>query len=172
MKTNFNSWESISGAVCLNVFMCLQEDEPNKIDDLVFPVCCSLYLSDKWNLLNLSKSVTIPELKGHVSRDILNMQEILLKNPDKIIGQVKNYMGHLNGSLAFSIVIIQSLYNGNQEIYKNNLKSLFQESWEVCFWYLQELKDEATRKIICEFADHHIATFEEVINRINIMNPL
>jgi hypothetical protein len=100
------------------------------------------------------------------------MKEILLGNPEKVIGQVKGYLDHLNGSLAFSVVVIQALYSGNQEIYKNNLRSLFQESWEIIFWYLQDLKDEPTRKIICVFADHHVSTFNNVIKNINTMNPL
>jgi len=172
MKNKFNPWESISGAICLNVFMSLVKDDPKKIDDLVFPVCCSLYISHKWSSLNFSQSDKVSELRDHVSPDVLQMQQILLLNPDKIVGRVKNYLDHLNGSLAFSVVIIQALYNGNEEIYKNNLKSLFQDSWEVCFWYLQELKDASTRKLICDFADHHISAFDDVIKKINLMNPL
>jgi hypothetical protein len=100
------------------------------------------------------------------------MKEILLKNPNKVIGQVNGYLDHLNGSLAFSVVVIQALYNGNQEIYKNDLRLLFQESWEIIFWYLQDIKDEPTRKIICDFADHHVSIFNSVIKNINSMNPL
>lgn len=172
MKNKFNPWESISGAVCFNVFMSLVKEDPKKIDDLVFPVCCSLYVSSNWNSLNFSKTYNISELRNHVSPDVTQMKEILLENPDKIKGQVKSYLDHLNGSLAFSVIIIQSLYNGNQEIYKNNLRSLFQDSWEIIFWYLHDLEDDSTRSLICDFADHHVSTFNDVIKNINIMNPL
>jgi hypothetical protein len=57
-------------------------------------------------------------------------------------------------------------------IYKNDFGLLFQESWEVIFWYLQDLKDEPTRKIIFDFADHHVSTFNSVIENINTMNPI
>ena len=172
MKNKFNPWESISGAVCLNVFTSLVKDEPKKIDDLVLPVCCSLYISTQWNTLNFSRTDNLSELRKHISPDAVKMKEILLGNPEKVIGQVNGYLDHLNGSLAFSVVVIQALYNGNQEIYKNNLRSLFQECWEIIFWYLQDLKDESTRKIICVFADHHVSTFNSVIKNINTMNPL
>jgi hypothetical protein len=172
MKTEFNPWESISGAVCLNIFMNLVKDEPKKIDDLVLPLSCALYISEKWNDLNFSKTDNISELRNYVAPDVSQMKDILLQNQSKIVGQVTSYLDHLNGSLALSVLVIQALYNGNHEIYKNNLKSLFQESWEIIFWYLQDLKDESTRKLFCDYANHHVSTFKDVIKSINDTNPL
>ena len=171
MKSKFNPWESISGAVCLNVFMNLVKDEPKKIDDLVFPLSCCVYISAHWTQLNFSKTDNISDLRNFVSEDISEMKTILLNHPDKITAQVKAYSDHLNGSLAFSVVILQALYNGNQEIYRNNLITLFQESWEIVFWFIQDLRDESTKNILCDFADHHIPIFKDVIKNINIMNP-
>jgi hypothetical protein len=172
MKNIHNPWESISGAVCLNIFMSIVTEEPKKSDDLVLPICCSLYISNEWNALNFSKTDNISELRNHISTDVSQMKEILLGNPEKVMEQVKGFLDHLNGSLAFSVVVIQAVYNSEPEIYKNNLKLLFQESWEIIFWYLQDLKDNSIRKIICDFAVHHVLSFKDVIKNINAMNPL
>jgi hypothetical protein len=171
MKNKSNPWESISGAVCMNIFLSLIKEEPKKMDDLVFPLSCCVYLSAHWNELNFSKTDSISELQDFISKDILEMKTILLQHPEKITSQVQIYLDHLNGSLAFSVVILKALYNGNQEIYSKNLKTLFQESWEIIFWFIQDLKDEPTRNMLFDFADHHIPIFKDVIKNINLMNP-
>jgi hypothetical protein len=167
-----NHWENISGAVCLNVFMSLVEKEPDKIDDLILPLCCGLYISENWNKLNFSKTDNISDLRPYVSEEVVFMKNILLNEPVPIKNKVNNYLDHLNGSLAFSVVIIQALYNENQKIYDNNLKSLFQDCWEIIFWFIQDLEDVSLKSLICDFQDHHITVFNEVLNNINEINPL
>ena len=154
-----NPWESISGAICFNVFIHLFEDKPKKIYDLILPLCCTLYLSDHWGQLNFSKTHNIKELRGYVSQDVQTMKDLLLAHPDATKEKVKAHSEHLNGSLAFAVVIVQSLYNGNQNLYKDNLEALFQESWEIIFWFIQDLKDEKTRKVLCDYTEQHKTTF-------------
>ncbi len=167
-----NPWKSISGAVCLNVFDGLVESEPKKIDDLILPLSCCLYLADHWNQLNFSKTDAVEDLRFHTPEDIMEMKDILITNPENIIAQVQTYLDHLNGSLAFAVVIVQALYNGNQGLYENNLRTLFQECWEIIFWFIQDLKDDSARTIICDYAEHHITVFDQVLARINRMNPM
>lgn len=167
-----NPWKSISGAVCLNVFYSLVESEPKKIDDLILPLTCCLYLSDNWSQLNFSQTDTIEDLRAHVPQDILEIKDIILANPKNITTQVNSYLDHLNGSLAFAVVIVQALYNGNQNLYANNMRTLFQESWEIIFWFIQDLKDDSARNVICDYTDHHQVVFDKVLAKINTMNPL
>lgn len=167
-----NPWMSISGAICFNVFLDLVKQEPQKIDDLVFPVCSCIYLSEHWNKVNFSKTDELHDLLPYVSSDVLAMKDILLNHPDKVLNQMNSYADHLNGSLAFSVVIIQSMYNGNQGIYKNNLRTLFQDCWEIVFWFMQELENQETKKSICDFASHHETIFSKLLNNINEMNPI
>lgn len=73
------NWKSISGAICLNVFMGLVEHDPEKIDDLILPLCCGLHLSDHWNQLNYLKTDTIEELRSYTSHDVITMKNMLIR---------------------------------------------------------------------------------------------
>lgn len=167
-----NSWKSISGAICLNVFDALVESEPKKIDDLIVPLTCCLYLADHWNQLNFSKTDEIEDLRIHAPEDIMEIKNILITNPEFLIAQVQSYLDHLNGSLAFTVVIVQALYNGNQGLYENNLRTLFEECWEIIFWFIQDLHDDSAKNVICDYAIHHKTVFDQVLAKINIMNPM
>lgn len=167
-----NSWESISGAICLNVFDGLVESEPTKIDDLILPLSCCLYLADHWNQLNFSKTSSVEDLRSHAPEDIMQMKDILITIPENITAKVQTCLDDMSGSLAFAVVIVQALYKGNEGLYKNNLRTLFQECWEIIFWFIQDLKDDSARSVICDYEEHHIAVFDKVLANVNTMNPL
>ncbi|MDC1227313.1 hypothetical protein N8013_06655 [Algibacter sp.] len=122
--------------------------------------------------MNFSKTDAIEDLRVHAPQDIMVMKDILTSNPKNITTQVETYLDHLNGSLAFAVVIVQALYNGNQGLYENNLRTLFQECWEIIFWFIQDLKDDSARTMISDYTEHHIAVFDKVLANINTMNPL
>jgi hypothetical protein len=167
-----NPWKSINGAVCLNAHMGLIKSQPSKIDDIIVPVCYLLYLSNSWDKLNFSKTDKIEDLRPHVSADVIQMKDILLSNSKSLTDQVNSYLDHLNGSMAFSVVLVQALYNGNQKVYSTDLLSLMQECWEISFWFLNDLKDQNIRNLICDFSDNHIVLFDRFIADLNAMNPL
>lgn len=165
-----NPWRIVNGAVCLNIFDSLVREEPHRMDDIVFPACCSLYIAANWNKLCFAKEEDVTTYREFVSPDVNIMKSILLKTRVQLTSNVRSYLDHLNGSLAFTVVLLQSLYNGNQEVYGDNWRALFQECWEVMFWYIQEEENEEMRRLILDFADHHVNIFEEVIKRINVIN--
>ena len=174
MKTIFNPWQSISGSICLNIFICLVDSEPEKIDDLAIPICCSLYLSKNWKRLNFSNTDKINDLRKYVSPETLGIQEVLLTHTmlqEKIKETINTYKDHLNGSLSFSIWLLDTLFESEPSKYENDYRTLFQDSWEICFWYLQDLTDESLINLICDFPESQIENFEHVMKFINSANP-
>ena len=167
-----NPWKSISGAVCLNAHMGLIKSHPSKIDDIIIPVCYLVYLSNSWDKLNFSKTDKIEDLRPHVSSDVIQMKDILLSNSKSLSDQINGYLDHLNGSMAFSVVLVQALYNGNQKEFSDDLLTLMQECWEISFWFLHDLQEPTTRSLICDFSDNHIVLFDQFIAGLNAMNPL
>lgn len=167
-----NPWKSISGAVCLNAHMGLIKSHPSKIDDIIVPVCYLVYLSNSWDKLNFSKTDKIEDLRPHVSSDVIQMKDILLSNSKSLSDQINGYLDHLNGSMAFSVVLVQALYNGNQKEFSDDLLTLMQECWEISFWFLHDLQDPKARSLICDFSDNHIVLFDQFIAGLNAMNPL
>jgi len=145
---------------------------PEKVEDLLFPLCCGVYISDHWDKVNFSKKYKIESFRPYIPEDIVAMKNILLTHPVEVKAKVNHYLDHLNGSLAFSIVLIESLYNENKFLYENRLLDLFDECWQVVFWYIQDLKDESVRKLCCDYAEIHKPIFEKIIGVINYMNPL
>jgi hypothetical protein len=167
-----NPWQSISGAVCLNIYTSLVDEEPKKIDDLVLPVCCGLYLALNWDDLNFSKTDSNEELRPYVSEDVVTMKMLMIENNDSVEKKIRSYLDHLNGSLAFSVFLIQSLYNGNEGIYQHNLKTLFQECWEATFWFIQDSNHDSLQSLVSDFTDDHVEIFGEISGQINEMNPI
>jgi hypothetical protein len=167
-----NPWRSISGAICFNVFLEFVKQPPKKIDDLVFPICSCIYLSNHWDAINFSKTDELKDLLPYVSGDVLAMKDILIKHPDKLLKQIDSYADHLNGSIAFSVVLIQSMYNGNQSIYRDDLRALFQDCWETIFWFMQEIQDAEVKNTITDFTSQHEIMFQHLLDNINSMNPI
>jgi hypothetical protein len=111
MKTIFNPWQSISGSICLNIFICLVDSEPEKIDDLAIPICCSLYLSKNWKRLNFSNTDKINDLRKYVSPETLGIPMVfthLAQNTLRFpivfahVLQVFRHLGSFDKSLAGS----------------------------------------------------------------------
>lgn len=171
MNQKMNPWRSISGAVCFNVFNGLVEGEPESMNDLVYPLACCLYLAEHWDQLNFSKTDDLVNLRGNVARDVMEMKEILIKESSSVASKVESYLDHLNGSLAFVVVVVEATYNGNQSIYRDNLRTLFQDCWETIFWFVQDLKDKSVRQLICDYTEHHSLVFDKMIDHVNMMNP-
>lgn len=165
-------WKSISGAVCLNIYMSGGFSEPEKFENLLMPVNCSLYFSYNWDKLNFSCTAELDELRKHVSADIKEMKEMLIQNPNFVMEGITPIMANLNGSQALCAFVIQALYRGNESIYDGNMKTLFQECWEVLFWYIQDKPVNVINTITNDFADDHIVFYEKVILQINDMNPI
>lgn len=171
-KSILNPWKSISGAICFNVFNSVLRNEPNKPESLVIPLACTLYIALHWHTLNFSKTDKLDELRNHVDPDIITLKQNLIENSSIIKEQLDECDDELKGGAAFSYFIIQIHHHNNESYYENNLRTLFQDSWELIFWYIQDLEEEEIKTLINDFTQQEITLFKSVINHINYMNPL
>tara|TARA_B110000046_G_C13008708_1_gene405652 strand:- start:2071 stop:2586 length:516 start_codon:yes stop_codon:yes gene_type:complete len=167
----FDKWKTISGATCLNVFMTCEENKTEEPIDLVIPLNCALYLAIHWDEVVFSKKDNLEELYTLVNPDVIQMKTILIDHPEMVKSKMDLQIDKCNGSLAFCFTVLNAIYSNNEELYDRDLRGLFQECWEVMFWYINDLsKDEGIYNTINDFFEHHENLYKETILLINETN--
>jgi hypothetical protein len=167
----FDKWKTISGATCLNIFMTCVDNNPEEPIDLLIPLNCSLYLAINWDEVIFSKTDKLDDLYNLVNPDVTQMKKVLIENPEMVKTKMDVHIEKCNGSLAFCLTILNALYINNEDLYDKDLRGLFQECWEVMFWYVNDLsKDDEIYNSINDFFEDHINHYKETILLINQTN--
>ena len=100
-----------------------------------------------------------------------NASQYLIDHPEMVKSKMDLQIDKCNGSLAFCFTVLNAIYSNNEELYDRDLRGLFQECWEVMFWYINDLsKDEGIYNTINDFFEHHENLYKETILLINETN--